>query len=124
MFCKLRTVPHYGLCCVYNGGSGVFRAGAKILALVQGTERSTVQDVGMGKVICTKVVDPADTQFTTTVRTYASEMRLLDYKLDRNFGVVCVTAHGEHGCEIDWVKVLPKEDRPLVMAAWELLDIK
>lgn len=63
MFCKLRTVPHYGLCCVYNGGSGVFRAGAKILALVQGTERSTVQDVGMGNVICTKVVDPADTQF-------------------------------------------------------------
>jgi hypothetical protein len=60
IFCVIfsgRMIPHYGLSCAYGN---TFRAGAKVLTIVQGQQRSTVSDAGDGKKVETAVVDPQD----------------------------------------------------------------
>lgn len=60
IFCVIfsgRMIPHYGLSCAYGK---TFRAGAKVLTIVQGQQRSTVSDAGDGKKVETAVVDPQD----------------------------------------------------------------
>ncbi len=44
---ELRTIPHYGLSCDY--GNGKFRPALKVIVLVQGKDRSIVQDCAAGK---------------------------------------------------------------------------
>jgi len=127
IFCVIfsgRMIPHYGLSCAYGK---TFRAGAKVLTIVQGQQRSTVSDAGDGKKVETAVVDPQDNTVSAKLRTYCSEVKLLDYKLDRNLAVVMVAgmtteAEGDTFFEVDYIRLLKKEDLAPVLAAWEHLD--
>lgn len=116
---QIKMVPHYGLCCFYEDGS--FRAGSKILALVQGQQRSMVETAGDGKKIETAVTDPSDSNITATLRTYCKEVKLLDFKLDRNLAAVLITAVDEKTppiFDIDFVKLLKKEDGVSMLQSW------
>ena len=127
IFCVIfsgRMIPHYGLSCAYGN---TFRAGAKVLTIVQGQQRSTVSDAGDGKKVETAVVDPQDNTVSAKLRMYCSEVKLLDYKLDRNLAVVMVAgmtteAEGDTFFEVDYIRLLKKEDLAPVLAAWEHLD--
>ena len=116
---ELRTIPHYGLCCDYDNGK--FRPALKVIVLVQGKDRSTVQDCAAGKKISTAVCDPFNATFAGIVNTYSTEAKLLDFKLDRNLAAAVVTSNTENQFEIDYLKILEKEDLPTISAAWECL---
>ena len=115
-------IPHYGLC--YKYPDGTLRAAAKILVLVLGLERSSVRDMGQGKVIETSVEDPGNKNVFSVIRTYSTEVRLLDFKIDRSLAAVMVTSKPDDRIlEADQVCLLQKQDSTAIFAAWERLGI-
>ena len=106
-------LDHYGLSVRY--ADDVTRSGAKVRCLVQGQGRSAFETLGSRKRITTlvkDVLDGKDGHYTAV--SYAIEGKELDFKMDRNVGVVGITSRNGDTIEIADIHIIARPDLDIV----------